>query len=313
MGDQKWRGIVCPSFEPRSIAVPMWLSNVKPVEKHFLLKINDPPSKYSEELNRRTDLHELEISTLLKQSFEKREADLLSEISTCDQLARDVATPGASLLLDISAMPKRVFLFLVKRLMSFSSLRDLVVCYTPPESYREGSLSEHALPPDALPGYARVANHEGQPIVVVSVGYMAYNLGDLLEQSGGKELKFLFPFPPGSPSFRRNWRLLHELVPSIPIQTQIRRIHAMDMFAALDWLSTLRNRTMGAVDLIPLGPKPHALAMALAHRRIGDSAELLYSQPRVYHPEYSSGIRMTQSGRPDITAYCLRREFKNYV
>jgi hypothetical protein len=210
-------------------------------------------------------------------------------------------------------MPKRAFLFLVKQLMANTGVQDLVVSYTRASSYKEGRLTENAEPPAAIPGFARVTSEQGGSTVVVSVGYMAFNLSELLEQSQGKVLKFLFPFPPGSPAFRRNWNLLHQLAPDIAIQTEIRRLHAMDMFAALDWLTVIGSENSGAIDMIPLGPKPHALAMALACKRIGESTELLYSQPRIYHPDYSSGIGKTQSGSADIVAYCLRRDYKNYV
>jgi hypothetical protein len=216
-------------------------------------------------------------------------------------------------MLDISTMPKRVFLFLVKRLLSSPNVQDLIVCYARAERYKEGHLTEDAEPPAALPGYARVAEPSGEATLIVGVGYTAFNLGELLQQARGNDLKFLFPFPPGSPAFRRNWRLLHELLPNIPIKTEIQRLHAMDMFAALDWISTVGQQAKGRVNLIPLGPKPHALAMALAHRKIGDTAEILYSQPHTYHPEYSHGIAKTRDGLPDILAYCLRREYRDYV
>jgi hypothetical protein len=241
-------------------------------------------------------------------------SDLLTGQDEWNRLVSDVISPEVSLLLDISAMPKRMFLFLVKRLMASKSIKDLVVCYTRPSMYKEGGLVDNAEPPAALPGFARVDSKGVDSTVIVSVGYMAFNLSDLLEQSRGKFLKFLFPFPPASPSIRRNWNLLNKLAPpDIAMQTEIRRIHAMDMFAALEWLNSIHSELSGAIDMIPLGPKPHALAMALAHKNIGESAELIYSQPREYHPMYSSGINKTTDGSHDITAYCLRRDYLDFV
>ncbi|WP_148290716.1 hypothetical protein [Sulfuricella denitrificans] len=279
-----------------------------------MLRITDPENRFTKELESNTDQNEREILALFKTSkVDYRVEKLLGEPSTWYQLARDASsTPGVSLLLDISAMPKRVFLFLVKQLLSSPNVQDLLVCYARPEGYKEGPLTEDAEPPAALPGFARVTETDGGATLIVGVGYTAFNLGELLQQARGNDLKFLFPFPPGSPAFRRNWRLLHELVPNIPIKTEIQRVHAMDMFAALDWITTVGKQATGTVDLIPLGPKPHALAMALAHRKIGDTAEILYSQPHTYSPDYSHGIAKTRDGRSHILAYCLRREGKDY-
>lgn len=313
IGKKKWQAVVCPSFEPRCIAVPEWASNHDFDGPHYAIKVDDPPNKHTNDIDRLTDIHEAKIRALLGKDVISLQSELLTGQDEWNSLATSVAKPGASLLLDISAMPKRMFLFLVKRLMASQNVQDLVVCYTRPSMYKEGGLVDNAEPPAALPGFARVSSKEIDSTVVVSVGYMAFNLSDLLEQSRGKSLKFLFPFPPASPSIRRNWNLLNKLAPDIAMQTEIQRIHAMDMFAALEWIISIHSELSGAIDMIPLGPKPHALAMALAHKNIGESAELIYSQPREYHPMYSSGINKTTDGSPDITAYCLRRDYKDIV
>lgn len=204
--------------------------------------------------------------------------DLLCPPSDLNSIVQDVASDGASLIIDISAMPKRVFLFLVKRALALPQVRDVVVCYTRAERYKEGVLTSSAQPPAALPGFARegLIGNNGSG-VIVSVGYMAFNLGDYLEQANGTQLKFLFPFPPGSPAFRRNWNLLHRLAPDLSLETEIRRIHAMDLFAAFDWLRGELSSSRLPIDMIPLGPKPHALAMALAQQTRPDDSEVLYS------------------------------------
>ena len=314
IGKKQWTTVSCASFEKRSVAVPQWIAQAEKARQHFVLRIVDPENRFTTKLESNTDLNEREILQLLGASVDLRAEGLLSEPSVWYRLACDVSsTPEVSILLDISAMPKRVFLFLVKQFLSSTNVQDLLVCYTRPEGYKEGSLTEDAEPPAALPGFARITKADSGATLIVGVGYTAFNLGELLQQARGNDLKFLFPFPPGSPGFRRNWRLVHELLPNIPIKTEIQRLHAMDMFAALDWLTTVGLQATGGVDLIPLGPKPHALAMALAHKRIGDTAEILFSQPHTYSPDYSRGIAKTREGRPDILGYCLRREYKDFV
>ncbi|HHH9367206.1 hypothetical protein ACM8AQ_23065 [Pseudomonas aeruginosa] len=314
VGARQWKGLFCASFEPRCTAVAEWLSDEENTQEHYCLKISDPDNRFTTEINKIIKTHEGKIAKSLTNRLEIIEASLLSEASVWNQIISNVASePNSSILIDISSLPKRFFLFAIKRLLANQNVKDLVVCYTRPEGYKEGQLTEDAEPPAALPGFSRIESAGGDSTAVISVGYMAFNLAELLEQHRGKSPKFLFPFPPGSPGFRRSWALLHELAPNLEYQTEIKRIHAMDMFAALDWIRSIGKETAHNIDLIPLGPKPHALAMALAFPALGNRAEIIYSQPRLYHPDYSHGILKNPLGKPDITTYCLKRNHTNYV
>jgi hypothetical protein len=313
VGEKQWTTISCASFEPRSVAVPAWIAQAASANEHFVLRIRDPDNRFTADLEARTDQTQAEILSLLGKKSDLRVENLLAELSAWNRLALDASSGAAkSVLLDISTMPKRVFLFLVKQILSSPNVRDFVVCYARAEGYKEGLLTEDALPPTALPGFARETEVSGSATLVVGVGYTQFNVGELLKQARASVLKFIFPFPPGSPAFRRNWRLLHELIPNVNIRPEIERKHALDMFAALEWISTVGKQATGPVDLIPLGPKPHALAMALAHKKIGATAEILYSQPQTYHPDYSHGIAKKRDGRMGIMAYCLRRDSIDY-
>lgn len=312
IGERQWRLITCVSFEERCVALAQWIGTTSP-EKHCVVRVDDPESIYTGEIGHRTRANEDRVRTSLGNRLDFHVGGLLDPPTVWNEIVQSRRLDGASIILDISTFPKRVFLFLVKRLLAATHVRDLVVCYVRPAGYREGPLNEDALPPSALPGFGRVAAGEGETVVIVSVGYVAFNLGDLLEQVQGRSLKFIFPFPPGSPAFRRNWGLMNKLLPSIPIATEIKRIHSMDMFEVLDVLKIYGIEAHGGVDLIPLGPKPHALAMGLAHRHLGDKAEIVYSQPRVYRPGYSVGVAKMPNGRDDISAYCLRRDYVDFV
>lgn len=310
---RRWRSLVCASFEPRSSALVEHFARSGVKQDVFLVRVDDPPNQFSLDIKKRTDYYEREIHLVSPTVLAREEISLLALPGEWNRIVKNIIEPDASIIIDISAFPKRAFLFMVKQLLASPKVKDLVVCYTRASGYREGRLTDDAEPPAALPGFSRVAPVSSDPSSIVSVGYMAFNLSELLEGSRGRLLKFLFPFPPGSPAFRRNWNLLHQLVPDVAIQTEIRRIHALDMFAALDWISLCASEANGVIDMIPLGPKPHALAMALAARRVGEGAEILYSQPRAYHPDYSSGVAHVLDGRADIVSYCLRRDYVDYA
>jgi len=314
IGVTEWKGIFCASFEPRCTAVADWLFEKNYLADSFCLRISDPENRFSQEIKKITDVHESFLKKHLDNRVDVISEHLLAEPSVWYKMINEMASEDeVSILLDVSSIPKRIFLFAVKRLMSLPNVKDLVICYTRPEGYKEGQFTEDAEPPAALPGFGRISQSSGDSTVIVSVGYMAFNLAELLEQNRGKSAKFIFPFPPGSPGFRRSWKLLHELAPALEGQTEIKRIHAMDMFAALDWIRITCRETTHNIDLIPLGPKPHALAMALAFPEFAERSEILYSQPRLYHPKYSYGVSRSPKGVPDITAYCLKRNYVGYV
>ncbi len=259
IGDKRWTTISCASFEDRSVAVPAWVAVSGNYLAHFVIRIDDPESRFTKQLDVQTDRNQAEILALLKSTVRSsdcidfRRESLLSEPSVWNRLAFDASSsPNVSIVLDISSMPKRVFLFLAKQLLASPNVQDLIVCYARAEGYKEGFLTEDAEPPAALPGYVRIADASSGATLIVSVGYTAFNLEDLLQQARGSDLKFLFPFPPGSPAFRRNWGLLHKLLPDVPIKTEIQRLHAMDMFAALQLITTVSQKIKGGINLIHL-------------------------------------------------------------
>ncbi|MFY0676738.1 MAG: hypothetical protein JXR18_05575 [Neptuniibacter sp.] len=309
-----WIAIFCPSFEPRSVAAASWLAKSSYNIKPFGIKVDDPPNQYTVRIEQLTQTHEHQIHKQYS-TYESVSTELLSELSVWNNIVNQLsAEKDCSILLDISSMPKRIFLFLIKRLIASGNVKDLVVCYSCAEGHREGKLTENSSPPSSIPGFSRVNESDQQSAVIVSVGYMAYNFSEFLQNYSTSTLpKFIFPFPPGSPSFRRNWRRLHDLLPAMERRAEIKRTHAMDMFAVLEWLKALGDSVDGNIDLIPLGPKPHTLAMGLAHLHFEDRSEIIYSQPRIYHPEYSHGIAKDRAGKPEIYAYCLRRNHTDYV
>lgn len=312
LGKKKWDFISCASFEERSTATAEWITfNNVALRRTLLFRIDDPPNRFTSEIEILTDLRQARFGEILPDATICRE-DLLAQTSSWDSFLRQVLPDTESVLLDISSLPKRVFLFVIKRLLARPGLKDLVVCYSRPLAYPEGPLTQDSNPVEALPGYARVQGGAATSLVV-GVGYVAFDINQLIEQVQAVNLHFLFPFPPGSPAYRRNWRLISQLMPEAPIPLEIQRIHAMDMFAALDWLKQVGSDAEGQLDMVALGPKPHSLAMGLAYSAVGETSQVMYSQPKIYHPNYSIGVAKDASGSPEIYAYCLRMNGINYI
>jgi hypothetical protein len=303
----KWHVVTSSSFEDRCTALIEWMATTRnPVNSSALLRITNPPSDpwtiAKPFVEKNFDLLQKHLSG---PSHHVINANLLGPLGS--QIRIESLNPDGfeSVLLDITTIPKRFFLFALKQLANSPIVKNLVVTYTSAKEYPESALCENALPPTALQGFGRVHAAREKPRMIVGVGYMPLSVEELLEQAKHVKLDFLFPFPPASPAFRRNWNLLSMLMPQdIPRNTEIHRIHGMDAFEVFERvLAWGENRDL---DLLPLGPKPHALGMAMAYMRLDGHAELIYSQPQAYHHNYSKGIAKDELGRPRIHAYCLK-------
>ena len=277
----------------------------------MLLKILNPPSKLWTEAAPRAEKNFHSLRGLLAgPSHNFKEVGLLDPpISVCKA---ELLNPdnAESVILDITTLPKKFFLFAILRLVDSNAVKNLVVTYSRAQQYTEQSLYENALPPAAIQGFLRERSGHPAQRMIVGVGYTALSVDELLDQGKTKRLDFIFPFPPGSPAFRRNWRLLSTLMSSDyqPKTTEIHRVQGMDAFEIYE-----RARAWGGgydLDMLPFGPKPHALGMAMACMRLDGCAQLIYSQPQAYRFDYSQGIARDQKGFPQIYAYCLKKDGK---
>jgi hypothetical protein len=312
IGERSWDLIGCASFEERSVALPEWFASSKmKLRRATVFRIADPANRFTAQVERLTDDREKRISKALP-TVEIIKSELLAESAFWNRAINEALPDCESVILDVTALPKRVFLFLLARLLSKNTLKNLVVCYTRADSYPEGALCQDFNPIEALPSYSRISSEQARTLVV-GVGYVGFDIDELIKQVQPTHSHFLFPFPPGSPAARRNWGLLQKLIPSGVATPMIQRIHAMDLFAAYDWLCSLGDDVNNCVDMIAIGPKPHSIAMGMAYRRLGENAQVLYAQPKTYRPDYSLGIGRDVNGDVEIFAYCLRRNGVNYV
>ncbi len=304
---EHWHVITSASFEDRCVALVEWMHKTeKTINSSVLLRLTNPPSDL---WTVAAPIVEANFNTLCQQlsgdSHHVIKADLLGQLGSLIRSESLNPDGSKSVILDITTLPKRFFLFALKQLLNSSGVDNLVVTYANANAYPESALCEDALPPTALQAYGRVEMARDQPRMIVGVGYMQLSVEELVERAKHAKLDFIFPFPPASPAFRRNWALLSMLMPNdMPRDTEIHRIHGMDAFEVFE-----RVCAWGAtrdLDLLPIGPKPHALGMAMAHMRLDGHAEIIYSQPQSYYHNYSKGIARDKNGLPRVYAYCLK-------
>ena len=302
-----WHLICCASFEERSTTVPQHLGEKNIITYSTVIRIDDPTHPKSEITTALTDKSEIKILDCL-QGHKKFDAKLMVAPIFWDNLVTEICSEQKSIILDVTTLPKRAALFMLRRLIESCNVENLIVCYSVSESYTEKSLTYDMKPPSVLPGFGKTQSETDNNVIVISVGYSSFDLGDLLEQEQSTDVHFLVPFPPASPSFRRNWKFLQKLVADAASRNQeIKRIHANDMFQVYEWLvgNNWENR---GITMLPLGPKPHSIAMSLAQLKFNGWGEIVYPQPQRYNPNYSSGPLLLTDGTPDILAYGLRRE-----
>lgn len=314
IGPKDWSLLSSISFEPRCTAVPEWYARKFPSElgKMRFIHIRDVQSEYSDRAEQLTSENFQRLQKSVNSSLSPAHVmEILESPSNMSLVLERFLENTESVILDVSTLPKRFFLFYIKQILRKSNIKDFVVCYSQPKQYKEGSLAEHALPPSPLPGFTREAGDGQRRILVLGVGYAGFDINELMESTRGPELKVLLPFPPGSPSFRRTWNLVSRLLPESSAVPELKRMHSMDMFAVLAWLKSLNTAEDVDIDMVPLGPKPHAIAMALAYLGM-QRGSVIYAQPQVYRPDYSSGVLLDRESNPSIYGYCLRRDFVNY-
>jgi hypothetical protein len=190
------------SHEQRSIGVPS-LTSQHPQHQTILLRVLDPEDgfpNYSAEIAQRIESRREELAAR-SVVFRPIDLHLLSTEDTLLDLILELqAVQGVeTVILDISALPKRIWCFVLKRLMISDKCPNLVVSYTEvgSEGYTPFHLSTDPLAPEALPGFASRFN-VNDDVLVISVGFEALRVRSLIEvyQERQRETRF-YPDLPG--------------------------------------------------------------------------------------------------------------------
>jgi hypothetical protein len=166
-------------------------------------------------------------------------------------------------------------------------------------------LAEDHGPLKCLPLFGPNSFDDQVDIAIIGVGFVPLGLASLLEPyKDSTPVELLFPFPPGPPFYQRNWRFIQEIRHTLADRgSDPHRIHALDVSAAFDHVSALCAQGQKRAAFAPYGPKPISLAMCIYATL--NECPVYYTQPKAYHPEYSTGIS-TIEGRPNIHGYAIR-------
>lgn len=214
-----------------------------------------------------------------------------------------------SVILDVTCLPERFFFPILRWLVDSAGVENLIVTCMSPEKYTEDDLAYN---PQEWAHLHTFGSAHQVPVtsikrVIVGAGFLPFSLPDWLKDYNNRDIQVsvLFPFPAAPASIKRAWEFVRqiELDVNLKDERQLARIGANDLSGCFDRISSItRNGSIPTV-FAPYGPKAHSLAMCLQAMRM--NAEVFYTQPTFYHPEYTTGIKLDE-GVPAGFAYAIR-------
>lgn len=312
--DKSWSFLGCLGTEERCLSAWRHLKINQTISYTKFLQVNDKPSRYKELLRNRLQTRR---SVLLDEGGNNDSIKEVDLFCTHNEIISEVdifLEEAESIVLDISSLPKRFFFPALRRILSKANelnIQNIVVTYTVPSSYQKDEpLAENFSDEwTHLPLFSGTDLETPCESLVVGVGFQALGLHTHLKGITGQSIKLLVPFPAPPASFMRSWDLLRQIEQSgSPGLFSRYRADAKDPSDTFDRLMSLSESGKKLIALAPFGPKPMSLGMCLF--ACLSNCEVFYTQPSVYHPDYSIGESLI-NGEPEIYAYAIRLSGKN--
>jgi hypothetical protein len=288
-----WSLLGCISPEERSLGLWEYLRSSAKQDKSLLIKIKPSSARYALEFADRLQLRLDKLRQIGQPSEGITELELFATDAEIVQIVDQFASAcGPHVILDLSCFPKRFFFPFVKRLLAKARIETLVGTYTIPEQYFAGVLAEDHLGFAHLPLFGP-SQFPGSKVemVIVTAGFMKLGLPELLEPyKTGVAIRTILPFPPGLPAYHRNWEFIREMQQTLPpgLAPPV-RVEAYDCADAFHHFVQLTKKGTKNTIFAPFGPKPLSLAICLFASLARHA--VYYTQPTVYNPDYSSGIK----------------------
>ena len=312
----KWSVVGALSTQDRCLSLIRLKADFH-LESVFFLEIEDLSSSFTVlgkarlEANRR--LWDAELQGIRHELTAIGLFDPLKKLKTIFE--NYLVSVGGNVILDVSAFPERFFFPILRWLTASKSITNLLVTYMLPERYTDAELAYDARDWAQLPTFVYEGEGAEPPIerVVVGAGFLPFGLPDWLKKTyAGRavEVSVLLPFPSSPSNLKRAWEFLRQIEDTVTLsdERQIARIDANDLSACFDRLGQITHQGKIPTVFAPYGPKPHSVAMCLQAINMG--AEVFYTQPSFYHPEYTTGIMM-KAGSPAGFAYAIKLDGRN--
>lgn len=302
---KNWHFVGVLGTEERSLGCWKLLKQRGVIASEVLAEVIDVYSeKYSNRIQGMLQERRIEFSQFGGNFSSLHSLDLMSELFQINNLVRTESLSD-SIVLDITSFPKRFFFPILRSLVKNPGVRNLLLTYTSPNSYAEDApLYEDIETWKAIPGFGGGA--ETTKFWVVSVGFLVESLRRYVGDNPQEKMKLLIPFPAPLAALRRTWQSVSDLEQDHSDDRFDKyRVDTLDISAAFDRLVSIAGNPVKTLAFAPFGPKPTSAAMCLY--AFQKDSPVLYTQPTVYHPEYSKGIKNNDLASA-VSAYWIKHE-----
>lgn len=309
--DNKWDLFGCLSTERRCISALSLVRDRNQLNQMRFLQIKDPSPKYSVLANSKLEEQLREFTSLGGSKDNIEDHELLEKHSKLVESVNGfIKCSNGNVIIDISSFPKRFFFPILRLLIGAPSITNLIATYTVPKTYSEGELAEDPQTWLTLPLFGVQTYPEPNvDVAIVGVGFLPFGLPELLKNEySNASVRLFFPFPPGPPTYQRSWKFVRQ-IEHYQSSNQLIRVNALDVSGTFEHICVETNSGSKNAIFAPYGPKPLSLAMCIYAALA--NAPVYYTQPRIYNPNYSTGVK-TVNGVPETYAYCLRLGGKNF-
>ncbi|MCB1667872.1 MAG: hypothetical protein KDI24_05885 [Pseudomonadales bacterium] len=290
-----WDLITCISTEERTFAVADNLQKMELLGRVGGIKIlghplNQELQKFTESLSSQTEIGQAAFG----HEFSSAEFELLSKAGDLNTWYENFVGDSESIVLDISCFPKKFFFLLAKLIIRDERIKNFIACYSVPEKYGKLPLSSQDEPCQTLPAFNDDnVSDDLYDLVLIGVGYSAMAFPSFLSANcHAGDVELLLPFPPGPPSYQRNWQFIKNINDAFLHEEDIEptRVSARNVPSIFEQICLLTENGKRKTWFAPYGPKPMSLAMCLYACTVGNCA-VYYTQPKVYSLKYSLGVR----------------------
>jgi len=296
--EKDWIAIACVATERRSVDSILDLS--RRVRWMSVISINDPDP-----------FDEREQETALTQSINDVKAqiscaatyhhdELKSSMDDIKERVLEAVAKSSNIILDITCFPKRWFFPMLRFLTESAHVRNLFVVYTQGEGYAQ-QISENYEVLRPIQGFASWAGRVDHDIAFIGVGFHAISMLTMFGDDRPKGLRLLFPFPPGPPGLKRNWRFVQYVEQTMKFDESlsqqfkpldVMQLSAVDASQAFDAMRAVSLSGARTSLIAPYGPKPISLAMCLfalaADAKGASEVPAYYAQPQRYAVDYTA-------------------------
>lgn len=306
---KNWSFVGTIGTEERSLCAWKLFKNSGLLDAEFFFQVNDEYSeKYDDQCRAALNARYEDFRSNGGDSANVDELELMSELFIIQRLLNNIEDRKASVILDITSMPKRFFFPILRKLVQDNEVKNLLLTYSSPREYTDGMLYEDIDSWRNLPGFG--GSSPCAENLVISIGFLVESLTRYLSDNPDHgKIKMLIPFPAPLSILKRTWESVSNIERDQDgTRFEKYRIDTLDMSMAFSYIEQLASNSQNSIAFAPFGPKPISVAMCLY--AIQKDSAVYYPQPTVYHPEYSRGIK-NDDPQSAVTAYWVKHEGEN--